>query len=92
MRYIVTTLLSAGAIGTLACATPALAQTVGAAPAPAAGYDSYGHPYGLTRASHTGAPSYSWHNQGPWYAPGGECRIIAGNHVCFSDSSAFVGQ
>jgi hypothetical protein len=88
MRHILTTLLSAGVICAFACGTPALAQTVGAAPA---GYYTYNnYPYSLTRPSHTGAPAYSWHDQGPWYAPGGECRIIAGNHVCLYDPS--VGQ
>ncbi len=80
MRHIVTALLSAGAIFALACATPAVAQT-------------YGAPYGTsagsspTIPSHTGAPTYSWHDEGPWLAPGGQCQIISGNRVCTANSA-----
>jgi len=93
MRHIPIALLSAGAIVGFACATPVMAQTIGAAPASAAAYNAYGYPYGLTRRSHTGTPAYSWHTQGPWYAPGGECQILSGNHVCTSNGTfgSFVG-
>ena len=92
MRHPLTALLSVGAICAFASITPALAQTV-VAPAPAYGY-GYGAgpwPYGPdstfagaypTIPSHTGTPAYSWDNEGPWPATGGECSILAGNRVC----------
>jgi hypothetical protein len=90
MRRTLTTLLSAGAISAFAWATPALAQTfpppffpfLGGAPAPVSSNN-----YQLTVPSHTGAPTYSWHNEGPWQALGGQCQIVSGNRVCTSYSA-----
>jgi hypothetical protein len=81
MRRILTALLSAGAICAFTPAAPALAQTFGVVP--------YGVTYAgssPTIASNTGTPAYSWENKGPWAAPGGECQIISGNHVCTANS------
>ena len=72
MRHVLTALLSAGAICAFASGTPAAAQTYGGWPF-GAGSTSAG--FSPTIASHTGAPTYSWHDQGPWLAPGGcVCR------------------
>lgn len=57
MRHSLTALLSAGAIGAFACASPALAQTVGVAPAPRTPPRRFRlRPAGNARAS-TGTPS-----------------------------------
>ena len=89
MRYVLRGLLSAGAICAFACATPVVAQTVH-------GYGAGAWPYGVdstfagpypTIPSHTGAPTYSWHDEGPWLAPGGKCQIISGNRVCTTNSA-----
>jgi hypothetical protein len=77
MRRMFTALLSAGAI--CAFAAPALAQT----------FTPFGSTYAGSApavAPTTGAPAYAWQDKGPWVAPGGECQIIAGNHVCTANS------
>jgi hypothetical protein len=84
MRHVLAAaLLSAGAICAFA-ATPAAAQTsYGAGPWPYGVQSTYAGAY-PTIPSHTGAPTYAWHNEGPWRGPGGKCEIISGNRVCMS--------
>jgi hypothetical protein len=82
MRHVVTALLSAGAISAFAWATPAVAQAYGPWPY---GVQSTYAGASPTLPSHTGAPTYAWHNEGPWRAPGGKCEIISGNRVCMSN-------
>jgi hypothetical protein len=85
MRQVLTALLSAGAIGAFAYATPAAAQTsYGAGPWPYGVESTYAGAY-PTIPSHTGAPTYAWRNEGPWRAPGGKCEIISGNRVCMTN-------
>jgi hypothetical protein len=79
MRHVLTALLSAGAIAALAYATPAAAQTYSPWPF---GVQSTFAGSSPTIPSHTGAPTYSWRDQGPWGAPGGKCEIVSGNRVC----------
>jgi hypothetical protein len=70
MRHVLTALLSAGAISAFASATPAVAQTYGPWPF---GVESTGtYP---TIPSHTGAPTYAWHNEGgPGARPAANAR------------------
>jgi hypothetical protein len=83
MRHVLTALLSAGAICAFASATPAAAQTYGAWPFGVGSTFAGSSP---TIASHTGAPTYSWRDEGPWLAPGGQCQIVSGNRVCTANS------
>jgi hypothetical protein len=82
MRHVLTALLSAGAISAFASATPAVAQAYGPWPF---GVESTGA--APTIASHTGAPTYAWRDEGPWRAPNGKCEIVSGNRVCTSNGA-----
>jgi hypothetical protein len=87
MRRTVTALLSAAAIFAFTSAAPALAQTYGIVPFLPFGSTYAGSaPSAHNEASSTGAPAYSWQEQGPWVAPNGECQIVSGNRVCTANS------
>jgi hypothetical protein len=94
MRYALASFLFAAPI--CAFAAPALAQDYGpagavvAAPFNAVGgvlstpFGGWPQGGGMTVASKTGAPTYSYSTIPPSPAPIGHCDIVSGNRVCFA--------